>query len=145
MPMLGTHQAAPKRARRPRVAGPGPGLARRDPRTSGALWNSPATHHLVRHPDSWFRHSCECLLTCWHTGLHGGGSRLTKCGDTPRTLGLESNLMIYQGNAVSVQLLDDGIAELKFDLQGESVNKFNRATLEDFQKAIDAIKGSDQI
>ncbi|SOC04540.1 3-hydroxyacyl-CoA dehydrogenase/enoyl-CoA hydratase/3-hydroxybutyryl-CoA epimerase/enoyl-CoA isomerase [Alloalcanivorax xenomutans] len=53
--------------------------------------------------------------------------------------------MIYQGNAVSVQLLDDGIAELKFDLQGESVNKFNRATLEDFQKAIDAIKGSDQI
>ena len=33
--------------------------------------------------------------------------------------------MIYQGNAVSVQLLDDGIAELKFDLQGESGNKFN--------------------
>ncbi|MCG8394549.1 MAG: hypothetical protein MI751_18100, partial [Pseudomonadales bacterium] len=37
--------------------------------------------------------------------------------------------MIYQGNAVSVQLLDDGIAELKFDLQGESVNKFNQETV----------------
>lgn len=53
--------------------------------------------------------------------------------------------MIYQGNAVSVQLLDDGIAELKFDLQGESVNKFNRATLEDLQKATEALKGNDQV
>ena len=43
--------------------------------------------------------------------------------------------MIYQGNAVSVQLLDDGIAELKFDLQGECVNKFDQATLEDLSKA----------
>jgi len=43
--------------------------------------------------------------------------------------------MIYQGNAVSVQLLDDGIAELKFDLQGESVNKFNQETVEDLGKA----------
>ncbi|WP_101674948.1 fatty acid oxidation complex subunit alpha FadB [Alloalcanivorax mobilis] len=53
--------------------------------------------------------------------------------------------MIYQGNAVSVQLLDDGIAELKFDLQGESVNKFNRATLEDLRKATDAIKSDGQV
>ena len=48
--------------------------------------------------------------------------------------------MIYQGNAVSVQLLDDGIAELKFDLQGESVNKFDRATLEDLSKATEAVR-----
>ena len=53
--------------------------------------------------------------------------------------------MIYQGNAVSVQLLDDGIAELKFDLQGESVNKFNRATLEDLRKATEAIKSDGQV
>ena len=53
--------------------------------------------------------------------------------------------MIYQGNAVSVQLLDDGIAELKFDLQGESVNKFNQATLEDLQSAIEAIRGESRI
>ncbi|MGB1409239.1 fatty acid oxidation complex subunit alpha FadB [Alloalcanivorax venustensis] len=53
--------------------------------------------------------------------------------------------MIYQGNAVSVQLLDDGIAELKFDLQGESVNKFDRATLEDLSKATEALKGNDQV
>lgn len=53
--------------------------------------------------------------------------------------------MIYQGNAVSVQLLDDGIAELKFDLQGESVNKFNKETVEDLGKAVEAIKGSSDI
>ena len=53
--------------------------------------------------------------------------------------------MIYQGNAVSVQLLDDGIAELKFDLQGESVNKFNKETVEDLGKAVDAIKGNNDI
>ncbi|MCB1838188.1 MAG: fatty acid oxidation complex subunit alpha FadB, partial [Alcanivoracaceae bacterium] len=42
-------------------------------------------------------------------------------------------------------LLDDGIAELKFDLQGESVNKFNRETVEDLQAAVDAIKGDSNI
>ena len=53
--------------------------------------------------------------------------------------------MIYSGKAVSVTLLDDGIAELKFDLQGESVNKFNRETVEDLQAAVDAIKGASNI
>lgn len=51
--------------------------------------------------------------------------------------------MIYEGNAVSVQMLDGGIAELKFDLQGESVNKFNRETVEDLGKAVEALKGAD--
>ncbi len=36
--------------------------------------------------------------------------------------------MIHAGNAITVQMLSDGIAEFRFDLQGESVNKFNRAT-----------------
>src|SRR5690606_2340786 len=53
--------------------------------------------------------------------------------------------MSYSGKAVSVTLLDDGIAELKFDLQGESVNKFNRETVEDLQAAVDAIKGDSNI
>lgn len=41
--------------------------------------------------------------------------------------------MIHAGNAITVQMLSDGIAEFRFDLQGESVNKFNRATIEDFK------------
>ena len=36
--------------------------------------------------------------------------------------------MIYEGKAITVQGLEDGIVELRFDLQGESVNKFNSAT-----------------
>lgn len=53
--------------------------------------------------------------------------------------------MIYSGKAVSVELLDDGIAELKFDLQGESVNKFNQETVEDLGKAVEAIKGNGDV
>lgn len=47
--------------------------------------------------------------------------------------------MIHAGNAITVQMLEDGIAEFRFDLQGESVNKFNRATIEDFKAAIEAV------
>ena len=42
-------------------------------------------------------------------------------------------------------MLSDGIAEFRFDLQGESVNKFNRATIEDFQAAIAAVKADSSI
>ncbi|MFZ3194013.1 MAG: fatty acid oxidation complex subunit alpha FadB [Moraxellaceae bacterium] len=53
--------------------------------------------------------------------------------------------MIHSGNAITVQMLSDGIAELRFDLQGESVNKFNRATVEDLKAATDAIKANSDI
>lgn len=46
--------------------------------------------------------------------------------------------MIFQGNSLSAQLLDDGIVELKYDAQG-SVNKFDQATFEDFIAAVKAI------
>ncbi len=49
--------------------------------------------------------------------------------------------MIHSGPSITVELLDDGIAELKFDLQGESVNKFDKATVEDLAAAVAAIKG----
>ncbi len=53
--------------------------------------------------------------------------------------------MIHAGNAITVQMLADGIAEFRFDLQGESINKFNRATIEDFQAAINAVKAHPEI
>lgn len=53
--------------------------------------------------------------------------------------------MIHAGNAITVQMLSDGIAEFRFDLQGESVNKFNRATIEDFQAAIEAVKNHPEV
>ena len=46
--------------------------------------------------------------------------------------------MIYQGNSLSAQLLEDGIVEFKFDAQG-SVNKFDQATFKEFIEVINAI------
>jgi 3-hydroxyacyl-CoA dehydrogenase/enoyl-CoA hydratase/3-hydroxybutyryl-CoA epimerase/enoyl-CoA isomerase len=48
--------------------------------------------------------------------------------------------MIYEGKAITVTALESGIVELKFDLKGESVNKFNRLTLTELRLAIEAIK-----
>ena len=53
--------------------------------------------------------------------------------------------MIYEGKAITVNMIEGGIAELKFDLQGDSVNKFNRVTLEDLQAAVAAVQGNSDV
>ncbi len=50
--------------------------------------------------------------------------------------------MMYQGKAFVLKQLDHGIVELCFDLQGESVNKFNRLALEEFLAAISLLRDS---
>jgi len=47
--------------------------------------------------------------------------------------------MIYSGKAITVQATDDGIAELCFDLQDDSVNKFNALTINELREATAAI------
>ena len=47
--------------------------------------------------------------------------------------------MIYSGKAITVQATSDGIAELCFDLQDESVNKFNALTVNELKDATAAI------
>ncbi len=47
--------------------------------------------------------------------------------------------MIYSGKAITVKTIDDGIAELCFDLQDDSVNKFNALTLNELKEATAAI------
>ena len=37
--------------------------------------------------------------------------------------------MKFEGHSIQCSMLDDGIAELRFDLKDDSVNKFNKATL----------------
>jgi 3-hydroxyacyl-CoA dehydrogenase/enoyl-CoA hydratase/3-hydroxybutyryl-CoA epimerase/enoyl-CoA isomerase len=49
--------------------------------------------------------------------------------------------MIYQSDALTVTRLDDDIAELTFDLKGESVNKFDQATVDSLTGALDALEG----
>ena len=53
--------------------------------------------------------------------------------------------MIYEGQAITVNLIEGGIAELNFNLTGESVNKFNRATLEELKAAAAAIAGASDV
>ncbi|BFM11875.1 fatty acid oxidation complex subunit alpha FadB [Simiduia litorea] len=48
--------------------------------------------------------------------------------------------MVYQGKSVAVRALDNGIAELCFDAQGESVNKFDVATVNELSEAITALE-----
>jgi len=48
--------------------------------------------------------------------------------------------MIYEGKAIRVQALGDGIVEMQFDLEGDSVNKFNRLALNEFRQAVDALR-----
>ena len=47
--------------------------------------------------------------------------------------------MIYEGKAISAKFLYNGIAELCFDQQGESVNKFDQLTLRDLDEATKAL------
>ena len=50
--------------------------------------------------------------------------------------------MLYQGKAVRCELLADGIAEIHLNNEAESVNKFNRATLEELNAALEVLKGA---
>ena len=52
--------------------------------------------------------------------------------------------MIYEGKSLSVNLLQDGIAELVFDAQG-SVNKFDRQTVADLDAATQALLNNSDV
>ncbi|UTW10108.1 fatty acid oxidation complex subunit alpha FadB [Marinobacterium rhizophilum] len=53
--------------------------------------------------------------------------------------------MQYAGQAVSVRDAGDGLYEVVFDLAGDSVNKFNQATLAELRDAVAALQGSDGV
>lgn len=46
---------------------------------------------------------------------------------------------MYQGNTLKLTALADGVVELTFDLQGESVNKFNARAVTELQEALDLL------
>lgn len=52
---------------------------------------------------------------------------------------------MYQGKALSVALMPDGIAELTFDLQGESVNKFNLLAVGELSQALDLLEKANDV
>ncbi|MFE8069644.1 fatty acid oxidation complex subunit alpha FadB [Marinobacteraceae bacterium S3BR75-40.1] len=50
--------------------------------------------------------------------------------------------MIYEGKAITVKEIEGGFAQLNFDLQGESVNKFNRLTIQELGEAAEKLQGA---
>ncbi len=53
--------------------------------------------------------------------------------------------MIYQSDQLTISRLDGDIAELHFDLKGESVNKFDQATVASLSAALDALEAESGI
>ena len=53
--------------------------------------------------------------------------------------------MIYQSDEITIKRLGGDIAQMNFDLQGESVNKFNQATVESLAAAIDTLEAESGI
>ena len=53
--------------------------------------------------------------------------------------------MLFEGQSISLNALDHGVAELQFDLQGESVNKFNRQTMAELDQALDVVANNDAL
>lgn len=50
--------------------------------------------------------------------------------------------MLYSGKSITIQRLENGIAELCFNLQGQSVNKFDAQTLTELKAAADVLNTS---
>jgi 3-hydroxyacyl-CoA dehydrogenase/enoyl-CoA hydratase/3-hydroxybutyryl-CoA epimerase/enoyl-CoA isomerase len=53
--------------------------------------------------------------------------------------------MSYQGKAITLSALENGIYELCFDLKGESVNKFNALTLTEFGDVVEQLQATTDV
>jgi 3-hydroxyacyl-CoA dehydrogenase / enoyl-CoA hydratase / 3-hydroxybutyryl-CoA epimerase / enoyl-CoA isomerase len=53
--------------------------------------------------------------------------------------------MTFEGQSIQCFSLDGGIVELRFDLQGESVNKFDRATLDELREAVALLEADEDV
>lgn len=53
--------------------------------------------------------------------------------------------MLFEGQSIRVDVDPEGFADLRFDLEGESVNKFNTPTLTELREALDRVAGADGV
>lgn len=52
---------------------------------------------------------------------------------------------MFNGSAITVKMLENGIAEMNFDLQGESVNKFDSRTVQELGDALKELQASSDV
>ena len=48
--------------------------------------------------------------------------------------------MEFNGEALQCRMIEDGVVEMTFDLQNESVNKFNRVTMEEYREVVSLLR-----
>ena len=53
--------------------------------------------------------------------------------------------MIFEGQSMTCQMLDDGIANVCFDNKNESVNKFDKQTLNELKSITEALKANNDV
>ncbi|WP_201579839.1 fatty acid oxidation complex subunit alpha FadB [Psychrobacter sp. Pi2-52] len=53
--------------------------------------------------------------------------------------------MVYQGNRITVTMLEDGIANMQYNAENESVNKFDAETNKQFGEAVSALEKADNV
>lgn len=53
--------------------------------------------------------------------------------------------MVYQGNRITVSMLADGIANMHYNAEGESVNKFDAETNKQFSEAVTALEHANNV
>ena len=53
--------------------------------------------------------------------------------------------MVYQGNRITVTMLEDGIANMQYNAENESVNKFDAETNKQFGEAVTALEKADDV
>ena len=44
--------------------------------------------------------------------------------------------MEFNGESLKCRMIEDGLVEMTFDLQNESVNKFNHVTMEEYREIV---------
>ncbi|MGY2488449.1 fatty acid oxidation complex subunit alpha FadB [Cupriavidus sp. CP313] len=68
----------------------------------------------------------------------------TACGTPDQSIGKDT-FMIWEGKALRLARLEEGVAELCFDRDGQAVNVFDRTTLAELSAAIDHLLAADGI
>jgi len=53
--------------------------------------------------------------------------------------------MVYQGNRITVTMLEDGIANMQYNAENESVNKFDTETNKQFAEVVNALEKADDV
>ena len=53
--------------------------------------------------------------------------------------------MIYEGQSLRCEMLDNGIAEVIFDNQNESINKFDKATLAELSQVVESLNSNQDV